>query len=169
MNKLLFIIPLILQLESFAQNDSSQYNFDYKIMEVDGDLNKDKLPDKVVVAQDTLNENAPYRLQIFFRESNGLLRLIVTSIKIIEPRYPDGRDAMQSWSYFSDVTITNGVLAITHCLVRGQYKYKFRYQNGHFELIGFFEAFSNGNGMAYTYDFNLLTGIIIDESERYDV
>ena len=31
-------------------------------MEVEGDLNKDSLPDKAIVTQDTLNENAPYRL-----------------------------------------------------------------------------------------------------------
>jgi hypothetical protein len=67
------------------------------------------LIDKVVVTQDTLNENAPYRLQIFFKEINGLSKLIVTSSKIIEPQYPDGREGYRTGKGFSDVTIKKGV------------------------------------------------------------
>ena len=79
MKQLLLTFLIIFQLDSSAQTDTSKLNFDHKIMEVAGDLNKDSLVDKVVVTQDTLNENAPYRLQIFFKETNGLSKLIVTS------------------------------------------------------------------------------------------
>ena len=131
-------------------------------------MNKDSLPDKVIVTQDTLNENAPYRLQVFFKETNGQFKLIVTTTKIIEPQYPDGRDGYRT-DDFSDVTINKGVLSVYFQLLRGHCEHKFRYQNGNFELIGFSEAYSDGQGVMSTNDFNLSTGIRIEKSERYDI
>lgn len=168
MKQLLLIFLIIFQLDSFAQTDTSKLNFDHKVMEVEGDLNKDNLVDKVVVTQDTLNENAPYRLQIFFKEPNGRSRLIVTSTKIIEPQYPDGRDGYRTGNGFSGVTIQNAVLSVNFGLLRGHFEHKFRFQNGNFELIGFSEVYSDGQGVMTTTDFNLSTGIRIEKSERYD-
>lgn len=165
-----FILPIFIlfQLDSFAQTDTISYNFDHKIMEVVGDLNKDNLQDKVIVTQDTLSEKAPYRLQVFFKEPNGQFKLIVTSAKIIEPQYPDGRDGYRTGNGFSDVTIRNGVLSVNFELLRGHFEHKFRFQNGNFELIGFSEVYSDGHGVMTTTDFNLSTGIRIEKSERYD-
>lgn len=168
MKQLLLTFLIIFQLDSFGQTDTSKLNFDHKVMEVEGDLNKDNLVDKVVVTQDTLNENAPYRLQIFFKEPNGRSTLIVTSTKIIEPQYPEGRDGYITGNGFSDVTIHNGVLSVNFGLLRGHFEHKFRFQNGNFELIGFSEVFSDGKGVMTTTDFNLSTGIRIEKSERYD-
>jgi hypothetical protein len=168
MKQLLLTFLIIFQLDSSAQTNTSKLNFEHKIMEVEGDLNKDSLVDKVVVTQDTLNENAPYRLQIFFKETNGLSKLIVTSTKIIEPQYPDGRDGYRTGNGFSDVTIQNGVLGVNFQLLRGHFEHKFRFQNGNFELIGFTEGYSDGQGVMRTTDFNLSTGIRIEKSERYD-
>jgi len=137
-------------------------------MEVSGDLNKDSLSDKVIVTQDTLNKNAPYKLQIFFKEPNGEFKLIVTSTKIIEPQYPNGRDGWVTGNGFLDVTINNGVLIVNFELLRGHYEHKFRFQNGSFELIGFSMVYSDGLGVMTTTDFNLSTGIRIEKSERYD-
>lgn len=164
----LVIIFILFQLDSFAQADIKNYNFKHKIIEVTGDLNKDSLPDKVSVTQDTLSENAPYRLQIFFKDSNGQFKLIVTSIKIIEPQYPDGRNQYDNGNGFSDVTIKNGVLSVNFELLRGHYEHKFRFQNGNFELVGFSEVSSDGHNIGETIDFNLSTGIRIEKSERYD-
>ena len=88
MRQIILTILFLFQLDSFAQTITKDYNFTHKIMEISGDLNKDSLTDKVIVTQDTLNENAPYKLQIFFKEPSGQSKLIVTSIKIIEPQYP---------------------------------------------------------------------------------
>ena len=66
MKQLILTIFILFQLNSFAQTNTINYNFDHKIREVVGDLNKDNLSDKVIVTQDTLNKNAPYRLQVFF-------------------------------------------------------------------------------------------------------
>jgi len=168
MKQLILTIFILLQLDSFAQTDTTNYKFDHKVIEVIGDLNKYSLPDKVIVTQDTLNENSPYRVQVFFKEPNGQFKLIVTTTKIIEPQYPDGRDGYRT-DDFSDVTINKGVLSVNFQLLRGHFEYKFRYQNGNFELIGFSEGYSDGQGVVSSTDFNLSTGIRIEKSERYDI
>ncbi|WP_148233478.1 hypothetical protein [Pseudopedobacter saltans] len=92
MKKLILIILTVFQLNCFAQTSKQEYNFNYKVKEVLGDLNKDDLLDKVIITQDTLNENAPYRLQIFFQQPDRQFKLIATSVKMIEAQYPYGRD-----------------------------------------------------------------------------
>lgn len=168
MKHLIFILLIILQLDTFAQTDTSKLNFDHKVREVQGDLNKDGLIDEVVVKQDTLNENAPYRLQIFFKEPNGQSKLIATSTKIIQPQFPDGKNGYKTGNDFSDISIKNDILSVNFELLRGHFEHKFRFQNGNFELIGFSEVYSNGRGVITTTDFNLSTGIRIEKSERYD-
>ena len=168
MRQIILTILFLFQLDSFAQTITKDYNFTHKIMEISGDLNKDSLTDKVIVTQDTLNENAPYKLQIFFKEPSGQSKLIVTSIKIIEPQYPQGRDGYRTGNGFSDVTIKNGILSVNFELLRGHYEHKFRFQKGNFELIGFSEVSSDGHGVMQTTDYNLSTGIRVEKSERYD-
>lgn len=137
-------------------------------MEVEGDLNKDSLLDKVIVTQDTINENAPYQLQVFFKEPNGNYKLIVTSTKIIEPQYPDGREGYRTGNEFGEISIKKGVLSVRFDLLRGNFEHKFRFQKGNFELIGYSEVSSNGQGEMSTTDFNLSTGVRIEKVERYD-
>ncbi len=168
MKQSLLILLIIFQLKSSAQTGTDHSHFNYHVMEAEGDLNKDNVADKVVVCQDSLNDNAPYRLQIFFKEGNGRSKLIVSSTTIIEPQYPDGRDSYMTGNRFSEVTIKNGVLSVNFELLRGHYEHKFRFQNGNFELIGFSSVSSDGNGIMTTTDFNLSTGIRIEKTERYD-
>jgi len=94
---------------------------------------------------------------------------MVTSTKIIEAEFPDGRDGYRNGSEFDNVVIKNGVLTVNFQLLRGHYAHKFRFQHGNFELIGFTGAFSNGQGVFETVDFNLVTGLRIETSERYDI
>jgi len=168
MKQILFIMLIIKTFDSFTQTTSTVFNSNHKIIEVTGNLNEDNLLDKVIVTQDTLTKNFPYRLQIFFKDPNGQFRLIVTSTKIIEPQYPDGKDGFKTGNEFSDVSIKNRVLSVNFELLRGHYEHKFRFQNGNFELIGFSEVQSGGNGEMETIDFNLSTGIRIIKTERYD-
>jgi hypothetical protein len=165
-----FILTLLLfaQYYSFAQTVGPKYNFSYKVMEVEGDLNKDSLPDKAVVTQDTLHEFAPYRLQVFFKQPNGQYKLVVTSTKIIEPQYPDGRDGYNTGNEFGEISINKGVLGIRFDLLRGNFEHKFRYQHGHFELIGYTSYSSDGQGVMESVDFNLSTGVRIEKLQRYD-
>jgi hypothetical protein len=137
-------------------------------MEVQGDLNHDGIDDKVIVTQDTLNEMAPYRFQVFFMDKDGFTKLIVTTSKLIEPQYPNGREGYQKGNGFSDVTIQKGVLRVKNVLLRGNFSHTFRFQHGNFELIGFSETYSDGNGVLTTIDFNLSTGVRIVKLERCD-
>lgn len=136
-------------------------------MEVSGDLNKDQLPDKVVVTQDTIQENAPYQLQIFLVQPDGTYQLFVTSKKLIEPEYPNGREGTSSRYRLADISIKNNILALSFDLIRGNFNYKFRFQNGNFDLIGYTEVQSNSLGRIYYTDFNLSTGIKIEKTENY--
>ncbi|NHM02597.1 hypothetical protein [Flavobacterium difficile] len=167
--KNIFLISLFLfEICMFSQNKNVKANFNVKIKEVKGDLNKDNLTDKVVVTQDTINEKSPYKLEIFFAKPNGDFKSIVASTKIIEAQYPEGRVNYNTGNGFSDITIKKGVLIVRFELVRGYFEHKFRFQNGNFELIGFYEVYSNGQGVITTTDFNLSTGIRIEKAERYD-
>ena len=168
MKKYFLLILILSHLNAFTQISTQDYNFSYKVMEVTGDLNKDGLADKVVVTQDTLNENAPYRLQVFFKEAAGEWKLKATSVKIIEPQYPNGRDGYRTGTGFSDVTIKAGVLSINIELLRGHFEHEFKFQNGRFELIHFSFVSSDGRGVIETIDFNLTTGIRVELLERYD-
>jgi len=168
MKKLLIILLIIIHLDSFAQTDTNNYKFDHTVLVVEGDLNKDNIADKVVITQDTLHENAPYRLQIFFKEAGGQLKLVASSIKIIEAQYPAGRNGFKTGNGFSDVTIKKGVLSVNFELLRGHYEHKFRFQNGNFELIGFSMVNADGHGEITKTEFNLSTGIRSERTERSD-
>ena len=159
--KLVFFLFLLLPVQLFAQNNKAQ--FSHKILEVSGDLNKDQLADKVVITQDTIQESAPLRLQLFLAKPDGTDQLFVTTTKLIEPQYPDGRSSFTSGSSLADISIKNNVLIVSFDLIRGTFTYKFRLQNDNFELIGYNEAQVNG-GQIYYIDFNLSTGIKIEKT-----
>jgi hypothetical protein len=155
MKQLILIVLILFEINIFAQTSTENYNFSHKIIEIAGDLNKDNLLDKVIVKQDTVNENAPYRIQVFFKQPNGKSKLIVTSTKIIEPQYPDGRNGYKTGNGFSGVTIEKGILSVNFELIRGHFEHKFRFQNGNFELIGYTEGQSNGRGEIYCEIFTI--------------
>ncbi len=152
----------------FAQTDSLLSDFDYQVAEVLGDLNKDNLPDKVVVEQDTTAFTWPYRIQVFFGQPNGSFQLIALSEQLIAAQYPNGREGYRDGIGFSEIDIKKNVLTVKHELLRGHFEYKFRYQNGHVELIGYSYVSSNGLGQFTVIDFNLSTGIRLYKRENYE-
>lgn len=168
MKRILLILLLFIQMKSQSQTGAAKFNFNYKVQEAVGDLNKDGLQDKAIVTQDTSHETEPYRLQIFLATKDGGFKLYGSYDKIIIPRYPDGDDGYRTGEDFSEITISKGILTINCELLRGYYEHKFRFQNGHFELIGFKEVSSDGNGNIFSQDYNLSTGDRIEEEERID-
>lgn len=167
MKKLILLLLLLICADTFSQTNNKKDSFTFLVTKVLGDLNKDNLEDKVIVTQDTINQNSPYKLQIFFAQPNGEFKLIATSTKIIAPQYPNGRDGYQTGDGFIDITINKGVVSVNFGLLRGHFEHKFRFQNGNFELIGFSSVLSDGQGTMYTTDFNLSTGIRIEKTENY--
>lgn len=141
-------------------------NFSKIVAECSGDLNKDGIPDQVVVTQDTTHIQAPYQLEIYLRNALGELELISKTIETIPEQYPNGSFTPNYG--FSSVSIVNGVLLIEIGLLRGKIVYKFRHQNDQFELIGYTRHQSNGLGELIFTDFNLSTGQHVEEIEYYD-
>jgi hypothetical protein len=163
MQKFTSLFFLLFSIALMAQKD----NFTKKITKANGDLNKDRLIDYVQVLQDTASETAPYKLEIYFAETNGNFKKIVSTTKAIDAQYPEGRNGYYNGNSFYEITITKGILSIHNELIRGNFEHKFRYQNGNFELIGFSEVYSDGQGTMGTIDFNLSTGIRIKTTEPY--
>lgn len=165
--KTILLILLLICVDAFSQVKSKKDTFTFLVSKVLGDLNKDNLEDKVIVTQDTINQNSPYKLEIFFAQPNGEFKLAATSTKIIAPQYPDGRDGYRTGDGFMDITIKKGIISVNFGLLRGHFEHKFRFQNRNFELIGFSCVSSDGHGTMYTTDFNLSTGVRIEKTESY--
>ena len=145
--------------ELIAYNDNS---FNDVISRVEGDLNKDGIIDLAIVKQDTLHEKAPYKLEIFFGQENGDLKLIVSTTKAIQPQFPNGREQHMWGNGFGGLSIHNGVLWIETEFIRGHMEHKFRYQNNSFELIGY--SYVNADfGTIKIVDYNLSTGKRIEK------
>ena len=167
MKKQFLLILLLICVDTFSQTKNKKDTFTFLVTKVLGDLNKDNLEDKVIVTQDTINQNSPYKLQIFFAQPNGEFKLIATSTKAIAPQYPDGRDGYRTGDGFIDITIIKGIVSVNFGLLRGHFEHKYRFQNGNFELIGYSLVSSDGHGTMYTTDFNLSTGMRIEKTESY--
>lgn len=163
MTKFIILFPLFFSAIIFAQKN----NFNKTITKVKGDLNKDGLVDYVQVSQDTVSTTAPYKLEIYFAETNGNFKKIVSTTKAIDAQYPDGKNGYYNGNSFYKIDIVKGVLSIQNELIRGNFEHKFRYQNGNFELIGFSQVYSDGQGTMGKIDFNLSTGIRIKTTEPY--
>lgn len=168
MNKIIYLLLICSSNSLIAQNTIKKSYFNYEITKVKADLNKDGIFDFVIVTQDTLNDEAPYLLQIYFGDTNGDPQLITTTTKAIDPQFPNGKDGYQNGSKFLDITIKNGVISINNELLRGHFEHKFRFQNGNFELIGCTSVYSDGLGTITSSDFNLSTGLRTLLKERYD-
>ena len=169
-SKILFILSLFILfvINANAQSDTNKYQYKVKTQEAIGDLNKDGIDDKVVVSQDTLFDEQPYELQIYFKDSLGKLKLVNSTTKLIHPTFKVGSGKTQNGVLFSSVTIVKGILIVSVELLRGHYEHKFRYQNGNFELIGFSTVSSNGIGYIESTDFNLSTGIRIIKKAKIE-
>ncbi|PHR36734.1 MAG: hypothetical protein COA38_01550 [Fluviicola sp.] len=162
---LVLFAAILVQLN--AQEETKTPTFDFIASSSQGDLNKDGILDLVIVTQDTVSNFGPYRLEIFFTQVNGDKKLILQSDQAIDVAYPDGKDGWLYGNDFEQVTIHNGVLWIEVGFLRGHMEHKFRYQNDHFELIGYSCA-NVSSGHLTTIDYNLSTGQRIEKKCRID-
>ena len=168
MKSMIYLLFISLSNNLYGQNSLQKENFNYEIKKVTGDLNKDRIDDIVIITKDTINNKSPYKLQIYFGQSNGELKLIITTTKAIEQQFSDGKEGYKIGNGFVDIAIKKGKFIISNELLRGSIEHQFRFQNGNFELIGFSKVHSDGQGTMTSVDFNLLTGLRIEIKERYD-
>ncbi len=167
MKYLKYIFIILIPLKAFSQNTVVENKFNAVVSYFKGDLNKDQILDSAVVTQDTLNEFAPYRLEIFFFEKNGKKTLVLQTDKAIQAQFPNGKEQHMYGNGFDQISFHKGVLWIETGLIRGHFEHKFRFQNGNFELIGYTYGNSDGLGKLYINDFNLMTGKYIEKIEYY--
>ena len=133
------------------------------VSRVEGDLNRDGRADLALAlwtgraanakTRDEILESPPYRLVIAFAQPNGSYRLIAENKNLILA--PDGWgniDALAS----DDLRIVRGSLDISRQLLRGHYRYRFRWSNGAFRLIGYDYGGSDGHCVTLT-SINFLT------------
>lgn len=148
---------------------------DWKIMgESEGDLNGDRQKDAVLVIKGTdpkfvtrhegLGENPfdtnPRIMAILFRENDGYKLVQRSDSFIAMSDYPTMSEPFQA------VKITNGVLQFDFEMFlsaggwgMSNQNYKFRYQNGKFELIGADKTETQRNtGEMETRSYNFVTG-----------
>lgn len=131
-------------------------NFKVIVSNVRGDLNNDGIDDLVTVKQDTVNEERPYRLQIYLSQTDQELKLVLSSDSAIVAMKSEGNIGF-AVTLFTGVEIKKGTLIINHELTRGSFSHQFRFQNNNFELIGFRSGGVSGRDVE-EIDYNLSTG-----------
>lgn len=169
--KNIFVFSLLIcafSIVGYGQSSFKVQQFNTAIKFAIGDLNKDGKVDSVMVTQDTAAETAPYKVEVYLKQSNGSYKLFSYSTQLLIPEYPDGRDGYRHGISFENITIQKGVLLVTTSLLRGSFTHKFRYQNNAMELIGYTYASSNGIGTIEEIDFNLSTGLRIEKETNYE-
>ena len=143
-------------MKEYIEQESDD-NFKVIVSNVRGDLNNDGIDDLVTVKQDTVNEERPYRLQIYLSQNDQKSKLVLASDIAIVPTYPNGNNGFAITTLFTGIEIKKGTLIINHELTRGSFSHQFRFQNNKFELIGFRSAGVSGRDVE-EIDFNLSTG-----------
>lgn len=127
---------------------------------VSGDLNGDKKPDLAVIIEcvdtvqgleDGVNKTNPRILFILFKMESGYSKVAQNNTFILRRgeggMMPDPETKLE---------IKKGVLHITVQLIRSHTKYKFRYQETNFALIGAQSGGADGQNMIEFWDINFL-------------
>jgi len=162
----ILLIVLFTSVNVYSQNKKLNDNFNCLIRKSVGDLNKDGLLDKAIIAMDTLNQTKPLRLQIFLSQPNGKSELFFSSTEIIEAMYPIEKNGEHNGSQIPDVYIEEGKLQLDF-YIKGNSRYEFIFRNGSFELIHFSHVNWGGTHITET-KFNLLTGKYTKQIEKHE-
>ncbi|WP_346986099.1 hypothetical protein [Chryseobacterium sp. POE27] len=156
--KNLFCFSLFLfSIFSFAQKELQPE--DSTIIEtVDGDLDGDKIPEKVIIynTKDSTDFGNIREIQIL-KKVNGKWAILEKSRNAI---LSSGDGGMMGDPY-QITEIKNGILMITQAggsSWKWGYTDKYRLQNGHFELIGYSSSSGKPEEYSTDVDFNLSTG-----------
>lgn len=135
---------------------------------IDGDLDGDKIPEKVIVYNiPTNNDSEDIREIQILKKVNNKWTILEKSRNAIL----GSKDGGMMGNPYMSTTIKNGILTIYH-YGGSSWKWgvtdKYRFQNGHFELIGFSSESGKPEGYWTTIDFNLSTGKLIFSKEVED-
>jgi hypothetical protein len=158
MEKIFLTVLVLFQISTHAQGSVVKNNFNVPVRAEFGDLNRDRVADKVEVTMDTADATVPLKLEIFFAQPGGKFKLVISSTRIIEPQYPAEKNGAYSGKQIPDFFIEDGILNMVSEIDGGQAQHQFRFQNGNFELVHVIKANWDGENTTTETDFNLLTG-----------
>ncbi|MBF8455552.1 hypothetical protein IV494_00015 [Kaistella sp. G5-32] len=162
---LIFIILIVGKSQFFAQSTKSKDAFNEIVNDVEGDLNKDNLPDKIIAATNNTDEIRPFRFQIFIsRPNTKKLKLVVSTTKLFESQYPYEKGREERNFRIPDFFIENGKLTILTDVKELHSRYIFRFKDGNFELTNISRVIRVGNETTTQTEINLLSG----SKEVYD-
>ncbi|RZL32187.1 MAG: hypothetical protein EOO96_14645 [Pedobacter sp.] len=139
---------LIFDVSNAQKTDNTKMVFNVK-----GDLNKDGLADLVTMKEQLHHANKPLILEIKFNQNDGKYTTVLELETALKSKKSNQMDAC----ILEELTIIKGVLIFRNQLMKGSMLHKFRYQNNHFELIGYTFNNADAGGVEFT-DFNLITG-----------
>ncbi|MFP3594300.1 hypothetical protein [Chryseobacterium sp. SIMBA_038] len=157
-------LSIIFSTFCFAQKEFQPKGSEI-IETVDGDLDGDNIPEKVIIynTKDTTDYGNIRELQIL-KKNNGKWNVLEKSRNAVLSSNAGG----MMGDPYQNTEIKKGILEITQAggsSWKWGYTDKYRFQNGHFELIGY----SSSSGKPEEYwtdvDFNLSTGQLKFEKE----
>lgn len=154
MKKIAFLLFVSVQALLFAQELKVKDPFTVVVREEVGDLNRDGFDDETVISMDTANADEPLKLDIFFGDAKGKLKLQFSSSKIMENQYSNGKYLGNHIPYFM---IEDGFLVMISEKDSVHFIHKFLYKNGKFELQNYDSVHYNGDSIKETF-FNLISG-----------
>jgi hypothetical protein len=153
----------------FATLCSAQKEYQPKDSEilqtVDGDLDGDKTPEKIIIynTKDTTDLGSIREIQIL-KKVNGKWSLMEKSRNAVLESNAGG----MMGDPYQDTEIKNGILMITQAggsSWKWGYTDKYRFQNGKFELIGYESTYGKPEEYFTSVDFNISTGQLNFEKE----
>jgi len=164
LKKILFISLLIIQIPVIAQSKISEDNYNVQVREEQGDLNQDGLADKVIIIMDTAIITRALKLEIYFNEKNSKFKLIASSTKLLASQYH--KDGTYAGNVIPDVMIEDGTLNILTERDGNHSDHCFKFQNGNFELIRYFNVIWDGKNTTTETIFDFISGIYIVQSQE---
>ncbi|MBW7676741.1 hypothetical protein [Chryseobacterium chendengshani] len=164
MKNTLCFLAVIFSSIYFAQKEFQPAGSEI-IESVDGDLDGDKILEKVIVynTKDTTDFGNIREIQIL-KNVNGKWTVLEKSRNAILK----SQDGGMMGDPYGETTVEKGILIISQS-GGSSWKWgitdKYRFQNGHFELIGCSSTYGRPGDYWVDIDFNLSTGQIIYEKE----
>lgn len=160
MNKT-YLLPLLLCFISFSSISQENKEHYSKITEIEGDLNNDGIPEKVIVynTNDSTEFGFIREIQIFKLEASTWVLWTKSSNAILK-----SQEGGMMGDPFESISIKKGVLVIQH-VGGSSWKWsitdKYRYENNEFKLIGYSSNYGKLCESWEDVDFNLVTGKLL--------
>lgn len=155
MKKIFSLLFILFQITIYAQAQELKDNFNVIIRTEEGDLNNDGLVDKVFIKMDTIDNTQPLKLEIYFLHKNGKYKLNVSTKKLMEAQYPNGK---YGGNQIPDVMIEDGSLSLYSEIGKNHFSHLFTFKNGYFELQKISNVVWDGQNLTTETDFDLISG-----------